>query len=725
MPISYNEKNKIFKLDTSDSSYIFEIYEANFLVHLYYGAKIPDDNVSNMKFRDNLPAFNPSDPDVMDITFTADLSPLEYSGEGAGDYRVSPLAIKNSDGNDVTDVRYVSHKIYDGKPEIPGLPSLYLNDISEAQTLEIKTEDKTTGAVVTLIYTVFSNQPVITRSVIIENTSDKPFEIERVFSTCVDYPTSEYKMLDLYGRWLKERTLQTHKLIHGIQSVSSKRGVNGHCHNPFAALVSLDANEEYGEAYGYNLVYSGNYSIDVEVDSWGTTRFIMGINPEGFGWKLDPGEKFYSPEAVMVYSNKGIGEMSRAFHRLYRKNLICGEWRDKKRPLLINSWEAAYFDFDDDKLVSFASEAKKLGIEMLVMDDGWFGKRDDDTSSLGDWYVNENKLKGGLGSLIERINALGMKFGIWYEPEMISPDSDLFRAHPDWYLHVPNRKSSLGRHQYILDMSRKDVRDNIFDQMYSVLSKYNIEYLKWDFNRNLTEAGSALLPKENQKEIFHRFILGTYELLGRIRDTFPKLLIEGCSGGGGRFDPAMLSFTPQIWCSDETDPIERLTIQFGTSLCYPDLTMGAHVSACDRTGLETRANVALWGTFGYELDPNKLTDEDRKEVKREIACFNKYYDLIHGGDLYRLINPTDNLFRCAWEFVSPDKKEALVTVVTMRRPESRVLILKLKGLDPEKYYIDEDSGEKYSGALLMNAGINLTETAFRDGESVLKHFIEA
>ena len=721
MSIIFNEEKQIFKLDTNKSTYIIQIFEQGYLSHLYYGAKIPDDNVESLRFRGGFASFSPNNAKVCDPSFSPDLSPLEYSCNGTGDFRISAFAVKNADGNTATDVRYVSHRIYDGKPALEGLPSLYCED-SEAQTLEIVTQDSVTGVRATLIYTVFNACPVITRSVIVENTSDKAVEIERVYSTCVDYHTADFEMLHLYGRWSKERSLERRALAHGRQSIASKRGSSSHYHNPFAALVSKGATEDYGEAYGFNLVYSGNFDCSVEVDSVSSTRLIMGINPEGFGWKLEGGEKFVAPEAVMVYSNEGIGEMSRVYHRLYSKHLVRGKWRDVKRPLLINSWEAAFFDFDDDKLVSFAERAKELGIEMLVMDDGWFSRRSDDRSSLGDWWVNEEKLKGGLGSLIERINALGLKFGIWYEPEMISPDSDIYRAHPDWCIHCPGRERSIARHQYVIDMSRKDVRDCIFEQMYSVLSKNKIDYLKWDFNRNITEAGSALLANDKQKELFHRFVLGTYELMDRLTKAFPDMLIENCSGGGGRFDPGMLYYSPQIWTSDNTDPIERLTIQFGTSLCYPASTMGAHVSACGRTDLETRANVALWGTFGYELDPNKLSDSDRVQVRGQVREYHKYYDLIHYGDLYRLITPFENDYRCAWEFVSPDKTEVMATTVVMRRPENPVYILRLKGLDPDKIYVDDDTDEEYSGALLMNAGINLTGHSAADGTSFIKYF---
>lgn len=722
MSISFNSEKKIFKLDSLNSTYAFQVFDEGYLIHLYYGAKIPDDNLESMYYHGRFASFSPSNEKVANKDFSPDMSPMEYSCEGAGDFRVSALAILNSDGNNVTDIRYTGHKIFNGKPEIKGLPSLYLNNENEAQTLEVYTEDKTTGAKITLIYTVFEDYSVITRSVVVENTSEKPFDIERVYSCCVEFPQMNYNMMHLYGKWLKERSLQIRHLAHGIQSIVSKRGSSSHYHNPFVALADDKATEDYGEVYGFNLVYSSNFSAEIEVDSSNSTRLIMGINPESFGWHLEKNEKFFSPEVVMVYSNEGIGGMSRTFHDIYRNNLIRGYWKNRKRPILINSWEACYFDFDDDKIVSFAERAKEMGIEMLVMDDGWFGERNDDTSSLGDWFVNEKKLKGGLGSLIERIRALGLKFGIWYEPEMISPESQLFKEHPDWCVHVPNRDKSIARQQYVIDMSRKDVRDNIFNQIYGLLSKYPVDYLKWDFNRNITEAGSALLPPERQKEFFHRFILGTYELMGRITKAFPEMLLENCSGGGGRFDPGMLSFSPQIWCSDNTDPIERLTIQFGSSMCYPDLCMGAHVSACDRTNIDTRANVALWGTFGYELDPNKMSEEDKEAVKKQIKKYHKFYDIIHSGDLYRIISPFENHYRAVWQFVSKDKNKTVLTSVVMRKPESPAFFVRLKGLDPNKYYIDEDDGGVYSGALLMNAGLDLTRTDCSDGSSFIKYF---
>ena len=470
MPISFDSEKKIFKLDTATSSYIFEIYEQNYLVHLYYGAKIPDNNVTGFRYMGGFASFSPNNINVEDWRFSPDINPFEYSGNGAGDFRTSAIAIRNANGNNVTDMRYKSHKIYSGKPAIEGLPALYVEDDADATTLELLTEDATTGIQTVLYYTVFEKLGAMTRSVKIINNSDKTVEIEKVMSTCVDFHTSDYEMLSLYGRWGKERSLERRPLAHGRQLVSSKRGSSSHHQNPFVAIVDKGATEDYGNAYGFNFVYSGNFVFEAEVNQNAGTRVIMGINPENFGWQLKAGESFSAPEVVMVYTPDGIGEMSRIFHRLYRKHLIRGKWKDIKRPLLINNWEATGMDFTGEQLVTFAERAKELGIEMLVMDDGWFGDRNSDRSGLGDWQVNEEKLGGTLAEFVNKINALGIKFGIWYEPEMISRDSNLYRAHPDWCLHVPNREKSIGRHQYVLDYSRQDVRDYVFGEMYKVLS---------------------------------------------------------------------------------------------------------------------------------------------------------------------------------------------------------------------------------------------------------------
>lgn len=723
MPITFDEKRKIFKLDTLDSTYAIGIREG-YLIHLYYGKKIPDDNLLDLPFRGYFATISPKNVHVDDYKFSLDVQPMEYSCNGSGDYRLAALSIKDSMGRTTTDIRYLDHKIYDGKPKLKGLPATYCNDDSEAQTLELITIDKFTGAKVTFYYTAFANYSVVTESVKVENTGKETFEIEKVASCCVNFPSMDYNMINLSGVWSRERRVITRHLAHGIQSVASKRGSSSHNHNPFVALVDDKGGEDFGDAFGFNLVYSGNFSADIETDYLDCTRLVMGINPIDFTWVVEPGDEFQSPEVVMVYSDSGMGKMSRTFHDLYNNNLIRGEWKNKKRPLLINSWEGSGFDFDQETLVRYAKEAKKLGIELLVMDDGWFGHRDSDNSSLGDWFVNESKLKGGLTKLIERVNAEGVQFGIWYEPEMISEDSELYKAHPDWCVHVEGREQSPARQQYVIDMTRQDVRDCIFNQMYDVLSKNNIAYLKWDYNRAITEPASVMLDARHSKEFFHRFILGTYELMDRITSAFPHILFESCAGGGGRFDAGMLYYMPQAWASDNTDPIERLTIQFGTTMCYPASSMGAHVSACDRTGIETKAAVAMAGTFGYELDPKEMSEEDKEKVKEQVKNYHRYYNVIHFGDLYRIIAPTDDEFKCAWEYVAKDKSEALLTVVIKNRAPHDFLLIKMKGLDPEKMYRDETDGEIYSGALLMNAGINLTDGTLSAGRSFIRYFTE-
>ena len=543
MPITYDSQKRIFKLDTKTSTYALLVYRENYLVHLYYGAKLPDDNLASLMYRGRFDSLSPYNPKVEDELFSPDINPLEYSTNGAGDFRISACSVRGENGDTVTDLRYVSHRILPGKPKLPGLPATFAGE-DEAQTLELETVDSVTGVRAFLLYTVFEEYGVITRSVRFENRGSAPVELERAYSACVDFPGMDFDMVHLYGRWAKENSTARHPLQHGIQSIQSKRGMTGPNHNPFVALARNGCTEETGEAYGFNLIYSGNFAIDIETDTRGCSRLLMGINPTDFRWKLSPEESFTTPEAVLVYSDAGMGGMSRTFHKFYLNHLMRSEWAKKKRPLLINSWEAAYFDFDDDKLAAFAGEAQKLGIEMLVMDDGWFGNRCDDHRALGDWAVNEQKLKGGLQSLIQRVNALGVKFGIWYEPEMINPDSDLYRAHPDWAVCARGRDKSISRYQCVLDMTREDVRDNIFRQMYDVISKNNIEYIKWDCNRHISEAASLQLPPDRQGEFFHRYVLGVYDLMDRITTAFPHILLENCSSGGGRFDAGMLYYSP-------------------------------------------------------------------------------------------------------------------------------------------------------------------------------------
>ena len=713
MPIKFNQENQTFKLDTNTSSYILQINHYGYLMHHYYGARIADDDLAYLNYALRHASHFPRVEMESDTVpfFSKSVHRMEYSCNGCGDFRGSALSVLRSTGTADTDIKYVSHKIYAGKPTIEGQPATYATE-DEATTLEIVCLDAVSGAEVTLFYTVFERLGAMTRHVAVRNTSDQPLHLQRVLSTCVDFhDVREMDFIHLYGSWAKERRFERVPMIHGTQSVGSKRGCSSHIHNPFIALCAQDATEDFGDVYGFNLVYTGNFLASAEMDSDGGGRVLMGIHPEGFSWLLEAGESFVAPEAVMVYSNAGLNGMSQVFHKLYRNHLCRGEWKNKRRPILVNNWEATYFNFDEEKLYELAKTAADLGIEMLVMDDGWFGDRNSSRSALGDWFVNEEKLKGGLGKLVQRVNDLGLKFGIWFEPEMVSKDSDLFRAHPDWALQTPNREMSIARDQYVLDMTRADVRDYLFDCIKKVMDNANIAYIKWDFNRSLTEVGSALIDTERQQEVFHRYVLGLYELLERLLTAYPHLLLEGCASGGGRFDPAWLYYSPQFWTSDDTDAIERLEIQYGTSICYPTSSVGAHVSACPnhQTGrvspLKTRGDVAMAGTFGYELDLTKLTEEEKDLVRHQCDEYRKYYNVINYGDLYRLISPWKDRTRCAWSYVSEDKTEALVTYVVIRSSIYDLHYLRLKGLDSQKRYLVEQTGQILSGDTLMNAGL--------------------
>ena len=737
MPIVYNEESRTFKLHAGNSCYVVTVYGEGYLLNPYYGAYIPEDTLtsytsfSDLRSQKEVPtaytpytmdmnsSFHPMRYGIIQLPFSTDLDLLEFSSFGTGDFRKSAIRIRYADGTSATDFRYKSHKIYDGKPALEGLPATYANDDSEAETLELTTVDAVTGAECDIIYTVFHNQNVITKSYRVRNCGEKPFKIEDLCCT-VNLPDKDFEAVTLYGRWKYERNIERTPLHHGIQEVTSRRGASSHEYNPFFALAR-NQDEECGEAYGFSLVYSGSFSIGAEVDVHESTRVFAGFNPEQFAWNLNPGEEFQSPETVMVYSDSGLGGMSRTFHRFYADNLIRGKYKYEKRPLLINSWEGTHFDINEDIILDFAKAAKDMGLELLVLDDGWFGKRNDDRSSLGDWFVFEEKFN--LQRLVKKVNDLGLKFGIWFEPEMISEDSELYRAHPDWCLHVEGREHNNCRQQYVLDMGRDEVVENIFGQMRKIIDSTNIEYIKWDFNRNLTEVGSAALPPEKQCEVYHRFQLGTYKLMDKITKTYPDLLLENCSGGGGRFDPGMLYYSPQIWASDNTDCIDRLDIQFGTSMCYPASSMGAHVTLKHRGDFNTKGNVALWGTFGYEFNPTKLDEEEKAIIETQIEEYHKYYDLTHYGDLYRLIYPSDP-HRCAWEIVARDKSEALLTVViTLRHPDEKFR-LRLKGLKADAFYAVEGTDRVYSGALLMNFGLNLSNMPNDTNASYKVHLVE-
>ena len=719
--IFYNEKDKAFKLRANNTDYMMKVCEEGYLAHVYYGNKVPDEDLTYLLRLDESP-FTPATNDRDRASFM-DTLPFEYPCFGLGDYRESAFKIMDANGMSTCDLRYVSHKMYEGKPKLEGLPATFATEESGCLTLEITMYDKYADIEVVLIYTAFDKLDVITRSAVITNKGEKPFKITRALSACVDFDTDKMDMITLNGSWARERAVERCRLHHGKQLVDSCKGESSHQNNPFVALCDNNADEDKGEVFGFNFVYSGNFYAQAEVTQHKKTRFLMGINPLDFEWFLEKGESFTCPEVVMVHSDEGIGKMSRTFHDLYRNNLIRGEYKDKRRPILINNWEATYFNFDTDKLIDIAKEASKLGIEMLVMDDGWFGHRDSDNSSLGDWFVYEKKLKGGLKYLVDEVNKLGMKFGIWFEPEMISPDSELYKAHPDWAIQIKGRPLTLCREQYVLDYSRKEVRDHVYGMMKKILDSANIEYIKWDMNRQLTEVGSATLPAERQRELWHRYVLGVYDLMDRLTTDYPHILLENCSGGGARFDPGMLYYSPQIWCSDDTDAIERLKIQHGTSMCYPCSAMGAHVSDCPNhtvgrnTPFKTRGHVAMVGTFGYELDVTRIPQEDRDAIPAQIEEFNKFNKLVRTGDHYRIGNMFEDNTWDAWEFVAKDKSEALFEFVqVLGRPNERSRRIKLKGLEADAYYYEENEPDKkISGAALMNAGINIAKMWNGDG----------
>ena len=604
MGIKYYEQECIFKLDTPNTSYVMAtVDEENFLGHVYYGERLEDYDLTYLLRIGEAP-FVPSANNRDRCSFM-DSFPMEYPGHGQGDYRDGCISVRSAKGQNVVNLTVVSHEIYKGKKGLEGLPATFGKE-SECETLEIHCKDAVLGVEATLMYTVFEDVDAITRSVKVTNASKENIYLTKVLSACMDMDNKGFERMTLHGSWARERHIQRQPIGYGRYAVSSLRGEPGHQEHPFMALVTEGAGQEQGEAYAMHFVYSGNFMVQAEMNQFDSVRMTMGINPEDFCWKLESGESFQAPEVVLVYSSCGLGGMTRTFHDLYRKHLIRSEYKDKKRPILINNWEATYFDFDTNKLIAIAKEASKLGIEMLVMDDGWFGKRSSDNCALGDWQVNEEKLQGGLKYLVDEVNKLGMKFGIWFEPEMISPDSDLYRAHPDWAIAVSDRTAAMARNQYVLDLTRKEVRDYAYECVAKILRSANIEYVKWDMNRPLSDIGSQGLPADRQGEIYHRYVLAVYEMQERLITEFPHLLLENCSGGGARFDPGMLYYSPQIWCSDDTDAVERLSIQEGTALIYPLSTMGAHVSDCPNhtvgrvTPFETRGYVALAGTFGYE-----------------------------------------------------------------------------------------------------------------------------
>lgn len=728
MNIAYHAESGIFKLDTEKTSYIIALADKErFIGHAYYGKKISDTDVTYL-LRTGENPFVPS-KNNRDRSSFFDTFPMEFPGCNTGDYRESAIEVIDAQGHNAVELIYKEHRIMRGKPGLPGLPATFGGE-EECMTLEIDAEDKCLGMEATLRYSIFADSDIVARSISVKNCSEKSFFLTRIMSASVDMDQEDYKLLTLHGSWARERHMDYREIGYGKQSVGSTKGESSHQEHPFMALVSKKATQESGNVYGFHFVYSGNFLAQVEKNQFDSLRIQIGIHPKNFCYEVKPGECFEAPEAILVYSSEGLGGMTRTLHDLYRNHLIRSPYKDKKRPILINNWEATYFQFDTEKLLSIAREAKKAGIEMLVMDDGWFGYRNDDNTSLGDWTVNEKKLQGGLKYLVDEVNKIGLKFGIWFEPEMISPDSELYRAHPDWAIAIDGRTPCRSRNQFVLDLTRREVLEYVYNAVGKILHSANIEYVKWDMNRQLTDLGSVYLGKENQGELCHRYVLAVYELQERLTKEFPNLLLENCSGGGARFDPGMLYYSPQIWCSDDTDAIERLLIQEGTALIYPLSTMGAHVSDCPNhtvgrsTPFSTRGNVALAGTFGYELDITKIPEEDRSRIPEQVAMYHKYNDLIRNGDYYRIASYRQNHLYDCYEVVSKDKKEALITYVqVLNRPNYHSRIIKPAGLNPQIRYRNEETGEVLFGDTLMNAGITI-QNMWGDFQSKLIHLTE-
>ena len=685
MPIVWSADTQTFHLRNDSISYLIRVLENGKVGHLHFGGALSEErSYAHLLQREFLGFSNRLGEPV----------PLEYSTPGSGDYRIPAFVVEQPNGSRVLDLRYSSQRIFPGKPALGGLPVTYVESYGEADTLEILLTDSVAELEVRLYYTIFRDRPAIARHARLRNIGRARLKIQCAMSASLDLPDSDWEFLQLSGSWARERHVVVRPLAVGSQSVASLRGASSHQHNPFVALKRPATTEEAGEAYGFSLVYSGNFLAEAEVEPFGTTRVRLGINPEDFEWALEPGAEFVTPEAIVAYSDHGLEGLTDAFAQLFRERLARGVWRDAPRPVLINNWEGTYFDFDEERLLAIATAAQGMGIELFVLDDGWFGQRDDDTTSLGDWVVNRNKLPDGLDGLARKVEALGMRFGVWIEPEMISRRSQLFADHPDWAVGLPARPRTEGRNQYVLDMSRREVVDHLFEVVSDLLNRAPISYVKWDMNRNITEPFSPTLPADRQGEFFHRYILGVYDLYERLIRAFPQILFESCAGGGGRFDPGMLAFAPQAWTSDDTDAIERLKIQWGTSLAYPLSSMAAHVSAVPNhqvgrvVPLQTRAAVAFFGVLGYELDPTTLTDEDRTVVAGQVAYYKARRELFQSGRFLRLRSPFEgDGNETAWMSVSADRKRAVVGHYrVLNRPNPGPSRLRLRGLDPAASY---------------------------------------
>lgn len=716
MEIVFKEEAKTFHLYNDQISYIMQVLPNGQMGQLYFGKRVHDREDFSYLL-ETLPRPMASCVFEDNKSFSLDHILQEYPSYGTGDYKSPAVEVLQKNGSRITSFIYKGHKIMSGKPRLEGLPATYTEDEKEAATLTIYLEDEPTGLSLALTYTIFADRNAIARSARFVNEGGEELHLTTAMSLCLDLPDHDYDWMQFSGAWARERHLKVRRLEEGVQSVGSRRGHSSHEHNPFVILKRSHTDEFQGEAIGFSFIYSGNFLAQAEVGSHGTARILMGIHPDCFDWKLEPGEAFQTPEAVMVYTDRGLNDLSQTFHQLYQKRLARGYWRDRERPILINNWEATYMDFDEERILDIARKARDCGVELFVLDDGWFGQRCTEHAGLGDWVANRDRLPDGIAGLARRIGDLGMKFGLWFEPEMVNKDSDLYRAHPDWILHVPGRPSTHGRFQYVLDFSRKEVVDCICGMMEKILGEADVSYVKWDMNRSITECFSPALPADRQGEVFHRYILGVYDLYERLTSKFPYILFESCASGGGRFDPGMLYYAPQAWTSDDSDAVERLMIQHGSSYCYPVSSMGSHVSTAPNhqtgrlTPLHTRANAAYFGTFGYELDLNTLTGEEQEQIKDQIQFMKKYRRLFQFGAFYRLESPFDGNVT-GWMVVNEDKTEAAVgwfrVLSGANQPYAR---MRLKGLDEAALYditVHREKNKPYGnfyGDELMHIGL--------------------
>lgn len=703
MAITFNETTRIFTLTTAHTTYQMQADAQGYLLHLYYGARTAGEMDYLLNYGDRGFSGNPNSAGS-DRTYSLDALPQEYPSLGTGDFRNYALNIENADGSQCCNPVYITHEIAAGKYTLKGLPFVRAEE-NEAETLKIILEDPVTKVELHLLYGVLEKEDIITRSVIIKNAGKAPVTVKKAQSACLDFLHGDYDLIKFYGRHAMERNMERMPVSHESTRIGSRRGTSSHQYNPGVILAGKNTNEDSGSCYGMLFVYSGNFLVEAEKDQYDQTRIQMGLTDELFAYPLEAGAEFTAPEVILSYTNKGLSRLSQQYHHCIMNHICQGKYVHVNRPVLINSWEAAYFDFTGDTIVELAKEAKALGIDMVVMDDGWFGKRNDDNSSLGDWYVNEEKLGGTLTKLIERVNAEGVKFGIWIEPEMVSEDSDLYREHPEWAITIPGRKPVRSRNQLVLDFSRKEVRDEIFKRICAVLDQGNVEYIKWDMNRSLADIYAP--------NVTYDYVLGVYDFLEKLTNRYPDILIEGCSGGGGRFDAGMLYYTPQIWCSDNTDAINRTRIQYGTSFFYPVAAMGSHVSAVPNhqtgrvTSMHTRGVAAMSGTFGYELNPALLNAKEKAEIRAQLAQYREYQELIREGDYYRLSNPFQDNF-AAWMVVSDDRSKALVSVIRLTAEANPpAAYVTLKGMEEDAFYREKTTGKVYPGAALMEAGILL------------------